>query len=152
MDEILKIIAEPLGTLLLVLVNAGIAVAVRWMHQHTKSENIRLATDTLGEVINAEVARLNQQVVKALKDGDGFTDAEKQQVKDTARRSIQEQLTPAVQKGAGYLVKDLERLIDSLIERAVVAAKVTPPQDSVQLVMHRKKPPQPIGKTPSQEP
>lgn len=150
MDEILKIIAEPLGTLLLVLINAAVAMAVRWIHENTKSENIKLATDTLSTVVKAEVARLNQQVVRALKDGDGFTDTEKQQVKEAARRSIQEQLTPAVQKGAGYLVQDLDKLIDALIERAVVKAKAAPPQDTVRLVMSRKKPSAPaVGKTPA---
>jgi uncharacterized membrane protein YgcG len=153
MDEILKVIAEPLGTLLLVLINAGIAMAVRWIHQNTKSENIKLATDTLSTVVQAEVARLNQQVVKALKNDGKFSDNEKGQIKESARRSIREQLTPAVQKGAGYVVQDLERLIDALIEQAVVEAKAAPPQDSVRLVMTRKKPTTPaVGKTPSQEP
>ena len=36
MDEILKIIAEPLGTLLLVLINAAVAMAVRWRMEPDK--------------------------------------------------------------------------------------------------------------------
>jgi hypothetical protein len=124
MDEILKIIAEPLGTLLLVLINAGIAVAVRWIHQNTKSENIKLATDTLSEVVTAEVARLNQQVVRALKNDGKFDDNERYQIKQAAMNSINKQLTPAIRASAGYVVNDLELMIDGLIERTVVKAKV----------------------------
>lgn len=152
MEEILKMIAEPLGALLLVLINAGIAVAVRWIHQNTKSENIKLATTTLSTVVTTEVARLNQQVVKALKNDGRFSEDEKAQIKNTARRAVREQLTPTVQKAAGYMVNDLEVMIDAMIEQAVVKAKTRPPQDTVQLALHRKTPPQPIGKKPAQEP
>jgi ElaB/YqjD/DUF883 family membrane-anchored ribosome-binding protein len=139
MEDLVKIVAEPLGALLLVMVNAGLAMAIRWINQRTKSENIQLAVGTLGTVVEAEVARLNQQVVKALKNDGRFSEDEKAQIKSTARAAVQDQLTPAVQKAAGYAVQDVEVLVNSMIERAVTAAKAPQPA-SINLVVKRKAP------------
>jgi hypothetical protein len=123
MEEILQVIAEPLGALLLVLINAVAAMAIRWVHSHTKSENMRMAADTLKAVAVAEVNRLNTQVVAALKDDGKFSDAEQQQIKATALKAIIEQLPAPVKKATGYMVNDLEAYVNSLIELAVTKLK-----------------------------
>lgn len=127
MEEILKMMAEPLGTLLLALVNAGIIMAIRWVHQHTKSDNVRMAVSTMGEVVQTEVGRLNQQVVEALKNDGKFDEQEQARIKQTALDTINKQLPPAVKKAAGYVMKDIEAYLNGLIEVSVVKAKALPP-------------------------
>lgn len=140
MDDLMMQIAEPLGALLLVLANAVVAMAVRWINQHTKNQKVQQATTTLNEVVTSEVARLNQQVVKALKNDGKFDDNERYQIKQTALDAIRKQLPAGVQKAAGYMVQDVEAYIAALIERAVVAAKA-PEGQPVKLVLRTAKKP-----------
>lgn len=123
MEEILKIIAEPLGALLLALANVGVGLAIRWIHNRTKNERVVAATATIGDVTKATVARLNQQVVDALKNDGKFDEAEKAQVKQAALTSINEQLRPEVIKAAGGFLADLDAYIDSKLEEAVSTPK-----------------------------
>lgn len=125
-DELVKVSAGPLGTLLLVLGNAGAAMAIRWINGKTKSQNIRTAVGTLTTVVQAEVARLNQQMVKSLKDDGKFSADEKARINAVARDSINAQLPAGVRRAAGHAVRDLPGFIDSLIEQAVAAAKGPP--------------------------
>jgi uncharacterized membrane protein YebE (DUF533 family) len=126
MDDLMMQIAEPLGALLLVMANAALAMAVRWINQHTKNQKVQQAATTLNEVVTAEVARLNQQVVDALKNDGKFDDNERYQIKQTALNAITKQLPAGTQKAAQYMVQDLEAYISALIERAVAAAKGPP--------------------------
>jgi hypothetical protein len=127
MEELIKLIAEPLGALLLALVNAGVVLAIRWLNQRTKNEKALTAAAAIGDITKATVARLNQQVVKALKNDGKFDEDEKYQIKQTALDAINRQLTPEVKKAAVGLVADLEAFIEAKLEEAVVAAKPPPP-------------------------
>lgn len=131
MEEILQLIAEPLGALLLALVNAGIILAIRWLNAQTKSARVSTALAAIGEVAHGTVARLNKQVVEALKNDGRFDEMEKQQIKQTALNSINKQLKPEVVKSIGYIVEDLKEFIDGKVELAVADAKLVlpPPGD-----------------------
>jgi uncharacterized membrane protein YebE (DUF533 family) len=123
MEELIKVIADPLGALLLGLVNAGVVLAIRWIHNRTKNERAQAAVTAIGDVTTATVARLNQQVVNALKNDGKFDEAEKAQIKQVALKSINEQLRPEVRKAAGGFLDDLDAYIDSKLEEAVGAPK-----------------------------
>jgi hypothetical protein len=124
MEEIIKLIADPLGALLLALVNVGAGLAIRWIHNRTKNERAQAAVTAIGDVTTATVARLNQQVVNALKNDAKFDEAEKAQIKQTALKSINEQLRPEVMKAAGGFLADLDAYVDSKLEEAVGAPKL----------------------------
>jgi len=108
---------------MLALVNAIIVLAIRWVNQHTNNQKAQAAAGAIGDIAGATVARLNQQVVEALKNDGKFDNNERYQIKQTAIDAVNRQLTPQVRRAAKGFVVDLEAYIDAKIEEAVVNSK-----------------------------
>lgn len=123
MEEIIKAIAEPLGQVLVVVVNAAIVLMLKWLRERFKSEGAMKAIEHLSGVAQGVVVTLNQQVVEALKNDGKFDAGERARIKILAVDMVNKQTPDVVRTAAGYMVNDITAIVDGLIEQAVVKAK-----------------------------
>lgn len=123
MEAFIGALAAPLGQALVALLNVAIIMLLKWGREKIKSEGAIKALEHVTLVAQTVVVSLNQEVVAALKNDGKFDAQEKARIKATAVTMVNQQLPKTVTTAAGYLINDLNSLIDQLIERAVVRAK-----------------------------
>jgi len=118
-------LAGILLNLLSLVVTALVTYAIRYLKEHTKVKKSTVANnalDGLEKIAQAVVADFNQRAVKSVKSTNGWTPQYAQMVKRNAVEAMKTQGTPFI-KLIEKSVDDIEPLLQTLIEQAIVKSK-----------------------------
>lgn len=127
LEQVTQAMAQPLTELLLVLLNAGIVLGLKWLREHVKNKGAIDALDHISQTAYSVVVSLNQEVVEALKNDGKFDAKERAEIKARALQMVHQQIAPASKAAAGRMVTDVSALVNQYIENAVVQAKSASP-------------------------
>lgn len=116
-EDIIAVLTPIFVSVIGLLASWGLAELSRFIRSRTDNEIVKGAIATLGEVVETTVRELGQTVKAAGADGK-FTAEEKAAIKNQAITHVRSQLPAAVQKNALKAVNDLEKYINSRIERS----------------------------------